>query len=73
MPNDTVKPLSDAERAELVALNNEAMVTQAALNRFVAFLQRQHKAPSPEWIIRDASVGFERAPADERTTIATGP
>lgn len=59
------KPLSEAQKRHLIALNDAVIHAQAALNEFVVYLRDEHQAPPPEWTIRDATKGFERLEKNE--------
>jgi hypothetical protein len=64
MPNSTdVKPITAAQQKYLLSINNAMLAAQQHMNEFIAYLRDEHNAPEREWIIRDASIGFERAPA----------
>ena len=62
---ENIKPLTEAQRKHLIMLNAAFLQARRRLDEFAAYLRDEHKAPSPEWTIRDASIGFEKVNPDE--------
>lgn len=59
MTEDT-KPLTEAQRNHLAALNAAAIQTKQRLDEFIAYLRAEHDAPASEWALRNLEVGFEK-------------
>jgi len=61
-PNDSAKPLTEAQRNHLAALNSAFMQAKQRMDEFVAYLRAEHDAPAGRWLLRNLQVGFERIP-----------
>jgi len=63
---ENTKPLTDAQRNHLAALNTAFMQAKQNTDAFVIYLRAEHGAPAPEWVLRNLAVGFERRPKPKR-------
>jgi len=54
------RPLTDAQRNHLAALNTAFMQGKQRMDEFIAYLRDEYDAPVDEWLIRNLQVGFER-------------
>ena len=59
---ENTKPLTQAQRNHLAALNAAFMQTKQRLDEFIAYLRAEHDAPANEWLLQNLQVGFERIP-----------
>jgi len=57
---DNTKPLTEAQRNHLAALNAAFMQTKQRMDEFVAYLRAEHDAPTDKWALRNLQAGFER-------------
>jgi len=55
-----VKPLTEAQRNHLAALNAAFMQTKQRMDEFIAYLRAEHDAPAPEWALRNLRIGFQK-------------
>ena len=56
------KPLSDAQRNHLAALNSAFMQAKQRMDEFIAYLRAEHDVPAEEWLLHNLETGFERRP-----------
>ena len=59
---ENTKPLTEAQRNHLAALNAAFMQAKRNMDTFVAYLQAEHEALAGEWQLRSLQTGFERMP-----------
>ena len=57
---ENTKPLTQAQRDHLQALNAAFMQAKQQMDTFVAYLRAEHDAPAGEWLLRSLQVGFEK-------------
>ena len=63
---ENTKPLTEAQRDHLAALNAAFMQTKQRMDEFVAYLRAEHDAPADKWQLRNLQVGFEQMPKPKR-------
>jgi len=56
------KPLTEAQRNHLAALNAAFMQGKHRMDEFVVYLRAEHDAPAGEWVLQNLQTGFERIP-----------
>lgn len=52
------KPLTKAQRKNLIALNEDVMIANHNMNKFIAYLREEHEAPVEKYEMKDVMVGF---------------
>ena len=59
---ENTRPLTEAQRNHLAALNAAFMQGKQRMDTFIAYLRAEHDAPAGEWGLRNLQTGFERIP-----------
>jgi len=59
------KPLTEAQRNHLAAVNAAFMQARQRMDEFVAYLRAEHDAPDGQWVLRNLQTGFEQIDKQE--------